>query len=46
MPGVVQDSDADLSLVSDGSTLVDVSFESNDSTLIDEGIFIPLILII
>lgn len=46
MPGVVHDSDADLSLVSDGSTLVDSSFEWNDSARIDEGIFIPLILII
>ncbi len=46
MPSVVDDSDADLSLVSNGSTLVDFPFEWNDSTRIDEGIFIPLILII
>ena len=46
MPSAVQDSDVDLSLISDGSTLVDSSFECNDSTRIDEGIFIQLILII
>jgi hypothetical protein len=46
MPEVVNDSDADFSLVSNGSTLVDSSFGWNDSTRIDEGIFIPLILII
>ncbi len=45
MPRVVQDTDADLSLVSKDSTLVDSSFEWNDSTRIDEGIFIPLIVI-
>ena len=46
MPSIVEDSDADLSLVSNDSTLVDSSFEWNESTRIDEGIFIPLILII
>ena len=43
MPGVVED---ESSLVSNGSTLVDSSFEWNDSTRIDEGIFLQLILII
>lgn len=46
MPGIVEDSDADLSLVSNGSTSVDSSFQWNDSARIDEGIFISLIVII